>query len=149
MCLGAKLAVYEDCDAQDYRERICGHYLSHFPLVGIQLWCARKLIEGAVRYASSLGFAPHRDYKKAVRVFGGLQAEECSQEFVLGHEGKPYYVRGPRETEGQAKQIVWHLERHCGPGNYDYTVILGNAEDINRCDRSWERTSRGGADEDD
>ena len=82
-------------------------------------------------------------------MFGGLQAEECSQEFVLGHEGKPYYVRGPRETEEQAKQIVWHLERHCGPGNYDYTVILGNAADINRRDRSWERTSRGGADEDD
>jgi hypothetical protein len=27
---------------------------------------------------------------------------------------------------------VEHLERRCGPGNYDYEVMLGEAEDINR-----------------
>ena len=31
-CLGAKLAVYEDCDGDDYRRRIRDHYLSSFPI---------------------------------------------------------------------------------------------------------------------
>src|SRR5271165_7417884 len=73
--------------------------------------CARKLVEQAVQYAQGLGFAPHPDYKKAARVFGGLRAKQCSQKFTFGHEGKPFYRRGPRETEEQARRIVSHLQQ--------------------------------------
>ena len=31
LCLGAKLAVYEACDASDYHQRIRDHYQSSFP----------------------------------------------------------------------------------------------------------------------
>ena len=134
-CLGAKLAVYEDCDGDDYRRRIRDHYLSSFPMVATEPWCARKLVEQAVQYAQDLGFVPHPDYKKAARVFGGVRAEQCSQRFTFGHEGKPLYVRGPRETEGQAQRIVWYLQQRCGSGNYEYSVMLGEAGDI---DRSFE-----------
>ena len=41
-CLGAKLAVYEDCDGDDYRRRIRDHYLSSFPMVATELWCAHQ-----------------------------------------------------------------------------------------------------------
>ena len=132
LCLGAKLAVYEDCDAEDYRRRIRDHYTSRFPMVPTQPCCARKLVEQAAQYARGLGFAAHPDYKKAARVFGGVRAEQCPQKFNFGHKGKPFYRRGPKETEAQARRILWHLEQHCGPGNYDYDVLLGDAEDINR-----------------
>ena len=132
LCLGAKLAVYEVCDASDYRQRIRDHYQSSFPMVAAEPACARKLVEQAVQYARTLGFAPHPDYKKAARVFGGLRAEQCAQQFTFGREGKPFYRRGPRETEEQARHIVEHLDRRCGPGNYDYEVLLGEAEDISR-----------------
>ena len=132
LCLGAKLAVYEDCEVGDYRWRIRDHYQSSFPVVPTEPACARKLVEQAVQYAKSLGFAPHPDYKKAARVFGGLRAEQCTQQFTFGREGKPFYRRGPRETEEQARHIVEHLDRRCGPGNYDYEVLLGEAEDISR-----------------
>jgi hypothetical protein len=125
-CLGAKLAVYEDCDGDDYRRRIRDHYLSSFPMVATEPWCARKLVEQAVQYAQDLWFAP------AARVFGGLRAEQCSQKFTFGHKGKPLYLRGPRETEEQACGIVWHLQQRCGPGNFEYLVMLGEVSDIDR-----------------
>jgi hypothetical protein len=132
LCLGAKLAVYEACDAADYRQRIREHYESKFPMVTADPSCARKLVEQAVQYATTLGFAPHPDYKKAARVFGGLRTEDCAQPFTFGHQGKPFYRRGPRETEEQARRIVWHLEQRCGSGNFDFLLVLGDAEDINQ-----------------
>ncbi len=129
-CLGAKLAVYEDSDAQDYQRRIRDHYADLFPMVPTEPCCARKLVEGSVQYAKSLGFAPHPDYKKAARVWGGLKAKQCPQEFTFGHEGKPFYRRGPRETEAQARRILWQLEQRCGTGTFEYDVMLGTAEEI-------------------
>ena len=131
-CLGAKLAVYEDCDIEDYRRRIRDHYQSSFPMVSAEPCCARKLVEQAVQYAQSLGLTPHPDYKKAARVFGGVQAAQCVQQFTFGYNGKPFYRRGPRETEAQALRIARHLEKYCGQGNYDYEVLLGEAPDITR-----------------
>ncbi len=46
-------------------------------MTAVEPCCARKLIEQATQYAQGLGFAPHPDYKKAARVFGGLDAEQC------------------------------------------------------------------------
>ena len=121
-CLGAKLVHYEDCDADDYRRRIRNHYLSRFPMVATEPRCARKLVEQAVQYAQGLGFAP--------------RAKQCSQKFTFGHEGKPFYRRGPRETEEQARRIVSRLQQHCGSGNFEYLVMLGEAGNI---DRSFEK----------
>lgn len=131
-CLGIKLAVYESCDRQDYLQRIRGHYESDFSMASVDPRCARKLVEQAALYAQGLGFAPHPDYKKAARVFGGLRADECTQKFTFGHKNKPFYRRGPRETEKQALQIVHHLEKRLGTGNYQYEVLLGEAKDITR-----------------
>ena len=131
-CLGAKLAIHEDCDLEDYRRRIRDHYISEFPMVSVTPCCARKLVEQAVQYAQSLGLPPHPNYKKASRVFGGVQAAQCAQQFTFGYKGKPFYRRGPRESEAQALRIVQHLEKRLGPGNYDYEVLLGDAEEISR-----------------
>jgi hypothetical protein len=45
-CLGVKLAAYEICDRLDYIERVRGHYQSDFPMISVEPWCARKLVEG-------------------------------------------------------------------------------------------------------
>ncbi|MBM3879803.1 MAG: hypothetical protein FJ387_08800 [Verrucomicrobia bacterium] len=131
-CLGVKLAIYEATTTPDYQRRIRDHYLASFPMETTEPVCARKVVEQAVQYARSLGFAPHPEYRQAARVFGGLKAVRCPREFTFGYGGKPFYRRGPRETEQQARHIIEHLHAWCGPGNYDYSVILGDAEDINR-----------------
>jgi hypothetical protein len=66
------------------------------------------------------------------RIFGVLHAEQCAQHFTSGREGKPFYCRRPKETEEQARRIVWQLEQRCGPGNYHYLLALGDSEDIGR-----------------
>lgn len=131
-CLGAKFAAYEDCDPGDYQQRIRDHYRAHFPMTATQPEGARQLVEQAVQYAHSLGFAPHPDYKKATRVFGGIRTQECRQSFLFGYQGKPLYRRGPRETEAQAWRIVGQLQQRCGPGNFDFDVMLGTTEQLNR-----------------
>jgi hypothetical protein len=131
-CLGVKLTIYESCERQDYLERIRGHYQTEFPMVAVEPERARKVVEQAAQYAQGLGFAAHSDYKKAARVFGGLRTEQCAQQFTFGNKGKPFYRRGPRETEEQARRIVWHLEKRCGAGNYHYLVSLGDSRDISR-----------------
>ena len=131
-CLGVKLAVYESCGREDYLQRIRGHYESDFPMATADPSCARKLVEQAAIYAQGLGFAPHPDYKKGARVFGGLRADECAQNFTFGHKNKPFYRRGPRETQEQALRIMHHLEKRLGSGNFNYNVLLGEAKDITR-----------------
>ena len=131
-CLGAKLAVYEKCDVQDYRQRISEHYVANFALVAVEPGCARQLLEQAVQYARHLGFAPHPDDAKASRVFADAAIEAGDRQFTFGFKGKPFYRRGPRETEAQARSIIRHLEQRCGQGNYDYLVRLGDAEQISR-----------------
>ena len=131
-CLGVKMAVFEDCDAHDYQRRIRNHYVSRFPMVAVDPSCALKVVEKGVEYAINLGFAPHSDYKKAARVFRGLSTEQCQQEFTFGYKGKPFYRRGPRETQAQAELFAAILHNRCGAGNYEYSIALGSAADINR-----------------
>ncbi len=95
---------------------------SEFPMVAVEPWCVRKLVEQAAQYARGLGFARHPDCMKAAWVFGGLRTKQFAWHFTFGREGKPCYCRGPGETEAQARRIVWQLERSRGPGNHDYVV---------------------------
>jgi hypothetical protein len=131
-CLGIKMALYEKCDVQDYVQRIRDHYRSQFPMIPADPCAARQLVEEAAQYAQALGFAPHPDYRKATRVFEGLPVEQRTPRFTFGRQGKPFYCRGPRETEEQARRIVWQLEKRCGPGNFNYLVALGDSDGISR-----------------
>ena len=61
-----------------------------------------------------------------------MQVAQCAQQFTFGYKGKPFYRCEPRKTEAKALAIVRHLEKRCGPSNYDYEVLLGEAQDITR-----------------
>ena len=86
---------------------------------------ARKLIERSVGYAESIGFLPHDDYHDATAVFGDIDPDECAEEFTFGQNGKPFYVSGPRDSVAKRALILATLQAHCGEGNYDYLVIVG------------------------
>lgn len=122
-CLGVKDALYTISAEPQY-----AHQLSRMDDVGLQRvdpCCFRKLVEGAVAYASDLGFEPHRDYARAKRIFGDVDAAGCPESFQYGDRGKPHYVRGPSESESDAKRIIEQLRRRVGEGNYHFTVQLG------------------------
>ena len=89
----------------------------------------RKLVESAVRYAQQWGISPHRDYKKAARVLGGIDPKDCPETFTFGDNGKPHLIGGPNDSEARCRMILKQLEKKLGKGNYHYTVSLG-MEDV-------------------
>ncbi len=84
--------------------------------------CARQLVEGAVAYALALGFPPPRGYKKALRVFGGVKAQTCSQTFTYGKAGKPLYIAGPNEDSESIARVLCVLTEKLGVDGFHYIV---------------------------
>jgi hypothetical protein len=124
-CLGVKDAFVDVSSALDYERRLKSRFIE---MNGLQEFenlhpaCVRKLIEGAVRFADTLGFAPHADYRNAKGIFGDVDSQACPTAFTYGQHGKPFYIRGPSESISQARGIVKQLARVCGTGNFDYLV---------------------------
>jgi hypothetical protein len=85
-----------------------------------------------VQHDNGLGLVPHPDYRQPAWVLGGLQVAKCPQEFTFGHQGKPFLPPESAANRSLARQIVERLHKRCGPGNFDYSVILGDAEQIKR-----------------
>lgn len=126
-CLGVKNALFKVMPEDAYREAFLGDLIAAHgdqAYLHISPACVRKLIEGAVAYADSLGFAAHRDYRDARGIFGAIAIGECPNTFQFGQNGKPFYVRGPNESLPQARKIVERLHRRCGEGGFEYLLMV-------------------------
>jgi hypothetical protein len=124
-CLGVKDAFFTVVPAKGVAplvERVFGDNGSE----QVSPACARKLVEDSVVYAAKLGLAPHVDYKKAARVLGGIDAQECQAVFTFGHEGKPLYVQGPYDSPAFVQRVLHALHSRCGEGNYHYILDAGS-----------------------
>jgi hypothetical protein len=86
---------------------------------------AAKMVKTAIAYARSLGFEPHKDAKKAMRMLGDAQPENCPDEIPTGVNGKPFYANGPYENP---MRVINTLNRTVGEGNYE--VMLIDPEDM-------------------
>lgn len=82
--------------------------------------CAKKLIDGAIAYAERLGFAPHRDFRKARKVLSGLDASLCPNEFTFGRDGKPCFVQGPDDSDERVDRILAMLTARCGEEGFEF-----------------------------
>lgn len=129
-CLGVKEAWGEsDIPPAAINEMLDSHILAELR-ESIHPSCAKKLIEGAVAYAEALGFAPHRDFRKAKRVLSGIDAALCPVEFAFGREGRPCFVQGPHDSEERVERVLAMLDVRVGLGNYDYQLVdEGDDED--------------------
>jgi len=128
-CLGVKNALFHVISQFEYeggfKDGIVD--LKEDP-IEIHPSCAKKIIVGAVSYAKNLGFSPHSDYRKASGLFSGIESKACPEKYEYGKDGKPFYVRGPRESISQANKIIEKLAKKCGEENFDYLVM--NEDDI-------------------
>lgn len=122
LCLGVKDAAGDGgvmaSDVREYLER----HLAAGVREPIHPNCAKKMIEGALAYAGALGFAPHRDFRKARKVLSGLDASTCPTEFTYGRNGKPCYVRGSSDDGDRADRILARLQARCGPDGFTYVI---------------------------
>ena len=127
-CLGVKDAMFTLVDKREYERSIKDRFLAsgqgqHYERVHGA--CAKKLIEGSVRYAESWGFAPHRGYKNAKKLFGDVDSGACPVKYIFGSDGKPFYIRGPSESPVKAKKIVERLHSLCGEDGCHYLISVG------------------------
>ena len=124
-CLGVKNAFYQILSQQEY-ELYVGQMSGEADLEAVHPSCLRKLVEGAVRYANRLGFAPHPDYRYAAKLFGDIDAAACPVRYTYGKDGKPTYIQGPYENTAQIRRILDTLSRRLGPDEFHFMIGDGD-----------------------
>jgi hypothetical protein len=122
-CLGVKNAFFSRLNQSEYESRLVQKVFSRDGSQPLTPACGRKLVQDAVAYAQHLGFAPHPDYKKACRVFGGISAAECTEVFTFGKDGRPCFIQGPNDSELFCRKAMTLLTIRCGEGNFDYILV--------------------------
>lgn len=120
-CLGVKDILCDIRPRADYDEWI-EKMFDEQPMVKRPPESLRKLVEGAVAYAEDLGFPPPRDYAKARLIFGDIDASASSDVFTFGRHGKPFFVRGPHDSDEKCRRVFEMLTARCGKGNFDLLV---------------------------
>lgn len=121
-CLGVKNGFYAELTQEKFADVVEGLAGMENPFVDIDPACARKIVACAVEYAKQLGFAPHDDYPPAEALFGDIDADSCSTEYVFGKDGKPFFCAGPQDTPAKISKVMRTLTDRVGEGNFDYMV---------------------------
>lgn len=128
-CLGVKDAFGENDALESDLRAFVDDRLPESMREPIHPTCARKLIDGALAYAERLGFAPHRDFRKARRVLSSLDASLCPTEFTYGSNGRPCFVRGPNDSDERVERVLAILEARVGADGFDFVDTLADEED--------------------
>jgi hypothetical protein len=127
-CLGVKDAMMEIVPRATYDRRIMGDMLSRFSAKNMAPAAARKLVEGAVEYARTLGLQPHPDYARARPIFGDIDPAESTEQFEYGKDGKPFFVAGPHDGPARCRQILNALVQSCGVDGFHYMIPFTEPE---------------------
>jgi hypothetical protein len=128
-CLGVKNAFYTRLGEQEYDSDFLARVFASVGKTALSPACARRLVEDAVAYAQNLGFAPHPDYRKGCRVFGGIEVRECATVFSFGQNGKPLLVQGPNDPPEFIRRAMANLTARCGQGNFGFMVLADDSFD--------------------
>ncbi len=122
-CLGVKNAFFRELLPFEYQEFYSDITQNEEPQLTSPAY-ARKLVEDCVNYAKSIGMEAHPDYKKAKKIFGDINTEECSEQFVFGKDGKPFYFSGPYDTPEKSRKTINKLRKICGPDGFDFVMEI-------------------------
>ena len=128
-CLGIKDAFGNVMPISEFRELV-RKLDEQTPLVEKKPEYVTKLILDLEAWAQSIGFAPHADYQVAKRALVGIPAQQCSEQFVFGEDGKPCYVQGPFDRPFRVQRITETLLRTCGMGNFKIVQVLETPDDL-------------------
>ena len=120
-CLGLKDTIPpRNCNDSQYKNFVQLSY-SQFgqEYEEISLEQAQALVWGAIAYAKTLGFEPHRDFEQS-KAHLGESTSEIGLKF--GRNGQPCYVEGPYDNR---TKIINTLRNSVGDGNFDYLFGMG------------------------
>ncbi len=123
LCLGLKITF---CNANfsspKYDELKAGIFQDTDPVI-CPVPLARRIVYGAIEYASKLGFKPQGDFERSKHVLGEEDESTLGPgtEVEFGKDGKPFFIAGP---DDEAELVIKKLEAKLGSGNYDFVTSL-------------------------
>jgi hypothetical protein len=88
---------------------------------------AHQIVYQAIDYAAQFGFKPQKDFKMSQYVLEERGTLEEPYNLTFGKDGKPLFVSGPYDN---SQAILAKLEKHAGPGNYDFLVSIGPGSEL-------------------
>jgi hypothetical protein len=119
-CLGVKDCFSTIQWPQGYQEFIDKLNYNEDGFHDVELAYAKSLLNSVIEYARQFKLEPHKDVYKLLPFLGNI--ETGNYEFEFGQEGKPLYIPGPNETQGDIRNIMKKLEKYAGQGNYNYIM---------------------------
>lgn len=124
-CLGLKDTFFLDVSYEELKERVLENLHKGFDYEELDPILAQNYIYGAVEYAEDLGFKPHKDFSLTEFILDDVEQLEYI-DIELGRNGRPCFMPGPNDKVGQ---ILAHLDKHLGEGNYDFIKEYDEYED--------------------
>jgi hypothetical protein len=94
------------------------------PFVDITLEQAQAIVYGAVDYARSLGFEPHKDFNTKAQVHLGLRPDTLLP-IEFGKDGQPFFMSGPYDD---VDKVIKTLEASVGAGNFHFMTAIGGPD---------------------
>jgi hypothetical protein len=128
-CLGVKNGFARLFNSeQEYRQQLRQDVDRHQKMEKADLNLVAKVIQEAITYAQSLGFAPHPDSRRGMALLAGADPAACDIPIPLGDgTGKPFFVAGPYDN---VRAIMARLEQAVGRDGFHYLAPLGGDEEF-------------------
>jgi hypothetical protein len=119
-CLGVKDALPPKTMERHELDSFIAHYYRSYEESPIEapIDLIQSLVFGAVEYARSLGFEPHRDFASARPALGEWTGPSP---IAFGNHGVPEFIQGPHDNP---KEVYKTLCRTVGEGNFHFMVAL-------------------------
>ncbi len=93
-CLGLKDTIGEKklngIKYQQFRNKVYQGFSGEYQEISLKQ--AQAIVFGAIAYAESLGFKPHRDFRKTKKHLGIWDGQP---QLTFGRDGKPFFIEGP------------------------------------------------------
>jgi hypothetical protein len=118
-CLGIKDVMFESVESEVFQMYMDATDAGS-PTVSVDPSYARKLLRDLAAWSQSIGFAPHRDFAAAERMFGDVSADASDAVFRFGRDGKPVYIPGPNDTAPLIRRRIEQLQKCLGNNGFGF-----------------------------
>lgn len=121
-CLGVKDAFAHVVSRSKYESEFLRNMGDKFDWSDVSPATVRKIVDGAVAYATGLGLSPHADFQKVKPILGDIDAAESTEPVEFGEHGQPFFVAGPHDNAERCRQVLAILTHTCGPDGFRYMM---------------------------
>lgn len=140
LCLGVKdSAWFFNISIPKYHENIEEYMEIEEGIEKIDYVLAHNIVHAGLEFADDYEFKPHKDFTSVTQYILDEDTDDIPIiEIECGFEGLPAYMQGPLDNDPKAKQVIAHLERVAGHGNYylidEEGLVINDVDDFDEDD---------------